>query len=454
MRTRSYEPSETLPIGDLSLLSSFVCQLRLQDVPEAATRKAKSCVLDIIGSLLAGARSRAGAIARAFASRGAQEPEATLAGHPDRVLLQNAAWGNGLMASALDVDDGHRRATGHPGAVVVPAALAIAEFARASGHDVLEAVISGYETAIRIGAGLFSHTGVLSGSGHWASVGAAAACSKLLGLDAEKTRAALGIASTAAPVAAPKILRDGEDWPMTKECVGWGAMTGLTAALLAERGFSGPSLLRGIGKDVLCDLGETYRIEEVYFKPYPSCRWTHPPVDAALELKDRHDIDPSEIESVSVSTFARAAILSYPAPRTAESAQFSIPFTVAAALARGRLTVREMDESQLDDPDILRLAARVRIEHEEEFDALYPEAIAAKVTIHLVDGTSRSARVDVPRGNYKNPLSPEELLHKFHELAEYGMLDAERRETLAARVLGLEDVADVSEIMRCLAGRA
>jgi 2-methylcitrate dehydratase PrpD len=452
VRAASYEPREALPIGDLSQFARFLCHFDLQDVPGDAVSKAKVCLLDALGCMIAGAQTRTGRIARDYAGRGVQEGEASLTGCSRRVLVQNAAFGNGVMASALDADDGHRQATGHPGAVIIPAALAVAESTGASGSRLVESLVCGYETAIRIGAALFSSSGVLRGSGHWGSVGAAAACGKILGLDEAKMTAALGIASSSAPAAPPKILREGENWPMTKECVGWGSNAGVSASLLAQQGFSGPTLLRGIQEDACDDLGVVFRIRDVYFKPYPSCRWTHPAVDAALELKRRWDIAGEDVAAVCVSTFARAGLLSYIRPRTVESAQFSIPFTIGAALALGSVSVHELTESQLDNPAILHVAERVRIEHRAEFDALFPEAIPAEVTVTLRDGARFAARVDVPKGSPGNPMDLEAILAKFRELATYGKVSSEQQGRIVRAVLQAESAEDLSDITGPLRG--
>jgi 2-methylcitrate dehydratase PrpD len=447
---RSYEPEEKLAIGDLMRISEFVCSLRLEDISERVVEKVKACLLDALGSMIAGSQTRVGRIARDFASRGIQQQEATVIGSDARVLLQNAAFANGVMASAYDVDDGHRGATGHPGAVIIPAALAIGEYRKASGRELVEALIGGYEIAIRIGESLYSEAGELNGSGRWASVGAAAACSKLLGLDEQTTTQALGTAATFAPVAAPKILRENEAWPMTKESSGWGAMVGLCAALLSEQGLSGPTLLRGLNNAVLTDLGASYKIEQVYFKPYPSCRWTHCAIEAALILKRRHNIQESDIASVRVSTFRRALILSYLRPDTIESAQFSIPFTVGAALALGGVTTNEIAEPQLSNPRILEMADKVHLEHRAEFDVLYPEAVPAEVTIELVDGSNFTKRLDVPKGHFSRSMSRAERLSKFKALSEVQFMNAQKRGLIISHVECLEKSRDISQIMACM----
>lgn len=446
----SYEPEEKPAIGDLTRISEFLCSLRLEDISKRVVEKVKACLLDALGSMIAGSQTRVGRIAQNFASRGIQQQEATVVGSDVRVLLQNAAFANGVMASAYDVDDGHRRAAGHPGTVIIPAALSIGEYRNASGRDLVEALIGGYETAIRIGESLYSQTGEVKGSGRWASVGAAAACSKLLGLDEQTTTRALGIAATFAPVAPPKILRENEAWPMTKESCGWGAMVGLCAALFSEQGLSGPTLLQGLSNDLLTDLGVSYKIEQVYFKPYPSCRWTHCAIEAALILKQRQNIQASEITAVRVSTFRRALNLSYLRPDTIESAQFSIPFTVGAALVLGSVTTNEIAESQLSNPRILEMADKVHLEHRAEFDALFPEAIPAEVTIELVDGSSFTKRLDVPKGHFSRPMSRADRLSKFEALSDVWFMNTQNRSLLVSYVAHLENVKDLSQITACM----
>jgi 2-methylcitrate dehydratase PrpD len=447
MVTRSPEPLNSLNYGDLAKAAQFLCALKLKDLDKDVIEKAKLCILDVLGSMLAGSLTKAGRIARSFSSRGLQSPEATVIGGDAKVSLQNAAFANAVMGSAYDIDDGHRRAAGHPGATIISAALAVAEKSGCSGEELIESLVGGYEIALRIGESLYLATRQVYGSGRWASVGAAAACCKLLGLDEQLTSSALGIANTFSPVVPPKVLKESESWPMTKEGAGWGAMVGLSAALLSQQGFVGPTLARDLSHELLVTLGKAYEIRNVYFKPYPSCRWTHCAIEAALELKQHYNFRSSQIKSVKVSTFRRALALSFTRPSTIESAQFSIPFTVGAALAVGRMSIDEVAEEQLDNSEILNIAGKVTLEHNEGYDKLFPEAIPAEVTIGLVNGDTFTKRKDVPKGNPRRPMSRSEMLEKFRMLASRFPLSTNTIETIVSTVTELENCKDVSALL-------
>ena len=220
-----------------------------------------------------------------------------------------AAWANAVLANVLDYDDGHRLTKGHPGAMIVPGLLALAEARDARVVELLEAIVVGYEIAVRAGVELHRRDSAYHASGAWGALGVAAAAARLLGLDRTATRHALGLAEYHGPIA--PIMRSCADPAMTKDACDLGARIGVESALLAQGGYTGCAsfLLDGLAPD----LGTRWPIDENYLKDHPCCRWSQGGIRAALEL---HGPDPATVERIEVRTFAAADGLSKGVPAT------------------------------------------------------------------------------------------------------------------------------------------
>ncbi|MBI4013258.1 MAG: MmgE/PrpD family protein [Candidatus Rokubacteria bacterium] len=438
-------------------IAKFVADTPFEAIPPGALARARSCLVDTLGAALGGSRLRAGRIAVALVEAEAGAGVATVLTARRKAAISQAAFANAVLASALDVDDGHYGAVGHPGAPVIPPALATAEARRRSGRELLGAVVVGYEIAIRAGEVLNARVGVRSyGSGTPGAYGAAAAVARLLGLDAGRTAHALGIARCHLPVST---VWDSVPYgAMVKESIGWGAITGTVAALLAEQGFTGPETVldephHRAESDLapLDDLGARYRVTEAYVKRFPACLMTHAAIDATLALRNRLDAEQDGIAGVTVWSQRAALALTDPAPRSPEGAQYSIPYTVAAALVDGVMGVDQLLDERLDDRRIRDLAARVEVRHDPRLDAVYPARRSARVTIRTVGGRTYEKEVRVLHGSSEDPLTADEVDAKFLALAE-PVVGKER----AARALGIlrevEAHRDLSPLWQALAG--
>ncbi|MEJ7568075.1 MAG: MmgE/PrpD family protein [Gaiellaceae bacterium] len=263
---------------------AFIHDLTWNDVPEDVRERVRLLQRDIVAVSLAGRETPAARIAADHATEQHPGCAATALVDGRRLSATGAAWANGVLANALDFDDGHRLVKGHPGANVVPAALAVAEAAGATVEEYLTAVVVGYEVALRAGLLLHARSGEYHGSGAWGAVGAAAASARLLRLDADRTGHALGFAEYHAPLA--PIMRSVAEPAMTKDACGWGAMLGVSSAHLAARGYTALECTL-VGDDV----GALWHLRDVYVKPFPCCRWSHPAIQAALELRLEHAFD-------------------------------------------------------------------------------------------------------------------------------------------------------------------
>jgi len=436
-----------------SKLVSFVCQLDPEALPGAIQDQAVRCVLDLVGVAIAGTRTPMAQISARFAHEQFAPGSATVIGSGNSLSVAGATWVNGASASALDMDDGHRMAMGHPGACVIPAALAIAERTGASGKEFLAALVAGYEVAVRASAARVPwYKDKMYSTGIWGVFGATAAAGKLLGLDEAALQSALGIAGSHGSFP-PGGLQSNH--AMVKETIAWSGMTGVSAALLARENFVGPAdfldysgrwdtsaLVAGLG-----DLGES-AILKTYFKPYAVCRWSHAAVDGVLELKHRHQLRVDEIESVKVDTFWEVTRLTNDQPSNTIAAQFSIQFALAVALLYDRIGPDEVSDAHIRDPAILSLARKVRVSVDDALDRQFPAKTMARVTMHTGRGDF-STTVEYPRGNPENPLSDAELEAKFRLLTQ-GLISEERSDKLRIAIRDLPEARNVMALTHSL----
>ncbi len=387
----------------------FVRDLDWSDVPVAISSRVTSLLRDFAAVSLAGRVTPTAQIAADYAVAQHAGESATVLLDGRRASAPGAAFANGVLANALDFDDGHRLVKGHPGANVVPAALAAAEDVGASREDLLAAIVVGYEIAIRAGIDLHARSSEYHASGAWGALGAAAAAARLLGLDELQTRHSLGLAEYHAPIA--PILRSVGDPAMTKDACGWGAFIGVSSALLARDGFTATaSELVGKGTD----LGQRWCVGEVYVKEFPCCRWSHPAIAASLALGAGAQ---GEIVRASVRTFAEAAAIARCPPATTEEAQYSLVWPVAVALAHGGFSVDDVLEPGLSDPASVELVSRIEVEVDPALSSEFPARRLASVVVETSDGGSYSSEPTEPPGEADDPRWAEIVAAKFERFA-------------------------------------
>lgn len=392
--------------------------------------------MDLVASAVAGARSEAAVIARGCARRLGGPGEAAVWFGGGNRQPAYAAFANSAAASALDLDDGHRAAGGHPGAAVIPAVLAVAQETRAEWPEVLAALVAGYEVGVRVSAARdFSSLDTLA-TGRWCAYGVAAAAGRLRKLTASEAAQAMAVAG----VLSPGLSAAGYSKVMgnhAKEGIPWSTLTGLWAAELAAGGFTGPlDLLDHRGyfdpDRITAGLGEGFRIEDTYFKPYACCRWIHGALDGVLHLMAAHGLAAGDIRAIEVHTFERALRLNnYPDPDSVESAQYSLPFCVAAVAIEGARGLLPLRESRLHRPDIVALAERVSLHADGDLDRMFPERTAARVVVR-----TGSKAVEMvchhPLGDPANPMDWGMLIGKFKQLAQGILTETQCRDIVQA----------------------
>ena len=353
-----------------------------------------------------------------------------------RAPYQYAALANGTSAHSLELDDVHNEASLHPGVAVFPAAFATCEMTGADGKKCIEAVVAGYEVTVRLGK-------ALTPSGHYAQgfhptgtcgvFGAAVAASKILGLDEGQMLSSMGIAGSQA-AGSMEFLRDGT-W--TKRFhPGWAAHSRLIAALLAKRGFIGPStilegrngFLHGYSKSsdaskILEGLGDSYHVLTTSIKPHACCRYKQAPIDGVLQIMEENRLKPDEVEKVTLGILKTGfPIIVTPEeskynPLSVVDAQFSMPFGAAIAVLYGKASLDEYTLEKINAPRVREMMNKVSCVEDPELDKVYPKQWPATAEIVTRDGKSYSAKVDYPKGDPENPLSWDELIDKVNELA-------------------------------------
>jgi len=445
--------------------SAWAAAVSVASLPRPVVARAKALVLDLLGNIVRARHDAEStpALLAAVRALGLCGGTATVFGDPARYTPAGAALMNGALAHSLDFDDTHAAGSLHPGAPVIPAALAGAEMAGAHGADLIAGIVAGYEAACRLALALPASDHYDRGFHPTATCGAlggAVAAARVFGLDGKGVESALGIALSEA-AGSLQFLVNGA-WTKRFQ-VGWAAMAGLAAATLAREGFRGAAeaiegrhgFLRAYAPSprperVLEGLGESFELMATAVKPYPSCRYGHAAIDAALALRAEHGLRAEEITAVTVHLPAKGMLLiGAPAERKAEPAnvvdgQFSGPFVVAVALATGAMGWESY--ALLSDPTVRALARRVRCIEDPEIEAEFPANMAGRTTVETPRGTF-SAKVVVPKGEPGNFLTEAELAAKFHGLAD-AILSAPRAAALAEAVLSLETAADVAALTR------
>jgi 2-methylcitrate dehydratase PrpD len=455
-------------MGVTSELSAFSAGITLADLPPEVVERARFLVLDLVGNIVRARHDAESTPPMLAAARaiGVAAGNSGVFGDAARYTPAGAAFLNGALAHSLDFDDTHAAGSLHPGAPVIPAALAAGEMAGASGADVLAAIVAGYEVTCRIALALPAAEHYNRGfhpTATCGAFGAAAAAGRVLGLPASTIESALGIALSQC-AGSLQFLANGA-WTKRFQ-VGWAAMSGLVAAGLAREDFKGASealegrhgFMRAYAPNpnperALEGLGQVYELMNTAVKPYPSCRYGHAGIDAALMLRAELDLKPEEIVSVTYGlSNAGMLLVGLPPekkanPQNIVDGQFSGPFVLACALATG--TMGWDSYRLLGDPAIRGLLPKIRCEHDPEIEAEAPRNMSGRITL-MARGKTFTKTVIVPRGEPANFLTEAELRAKFAGLAD-AVLGAERSARLADAVLAIGSASDVSALMRLAA---
>ena len=427
---------------------------------------ARMALLDTLGCGLYGAIQPWGKILREQIEHEGSRGKATLFGSQQTVAPSRAALANGTASHGFELDDIIQGALVHPGACVVPAALAVAEETGAPGERLLLAIIAGYETMSRVGwaLGAEHNTRGFHTTGVAGPIAAAVAVGVVLGLPRDAVLSAIGIACSSA--GGIKAFTQGSGGMVKRMHAGRAAETGVLACELAQRGFTGPlagvdghfGLLEVIGGtdtavNALTDkLGEDYAISRVWVKAYPCCGLIHSVSNAIETIKLESALTPADVKRIVVHTSKRAVEHNGdPNPQEAMAAQYSIPYCAGAAVVKNPRDPAAFDNTALADPEIRRVSRLTQLRIDEKLDALYPAHFAARVEIELNNARQFEQTMIDPHGTASDACDAAEIEAKFRLLAK-PVADAGRTDRVIGAVRDLRGESSVAGLSAALHG--
>lgn len=443
-----------------SEFSIFATATGYDDLSVEVVTEAKNRILDLIGVALGGYGLDFSQMVMKYVIETGGKPEATVILAGGKYPACNAAFANAVCSHALDLDDCHRFAGYHPGAPVIPSALAACEMCGASTKELIAGVVIGYEISIRVAKAInpshlrrgFHTTGTVG------TFGAAAAAGKIMGLTTEEMRSAFGIAGH---------LGSGLiQFTMTKPMnPAKAAMCGLMSAIFARKGAKGAStifegkngFLQAVSDEVHMDiftqdLGKIYEISRTSYKLHACCRHIHGPIDAALRICGQNGIRAADISRVSVESYPVALQIctKITQPDDISTAKFSMPFSLALAISKGDANPDKYSTVNIRDKEIQDLATRIEVSSNRKWESLYPGKRGVTVTIFTTDGIAYSDSLDLAKGEPENPLSLEELFDKFHLNATRVLTD-HKALLLREKIMNLENLS-IEEVTEMIAG--
>ncbi len=433
----------------------FITGHNLTDTPPEALEKTKASIMDYVGVTLAGTTDPASAIVRKTVKAMGGAPQAGVWGSDLKTSVNLAAMANGTAAHALDYDDTNPVMMAHPSLQLLPALFALGEYRHAAGEEVINAYVIGYEVGARLGKTLNPFL-VMNG---WFPVGPlgtmmqTAACSRLLGLDQELVRMALGIAASLASglrcnsgsMAKPLVAGTSASNAILAVSLAAEGMTANQDVLEAQFGFVqnfGCKDEKKLGAEVE-SLGQSFEMLEsgMSYKLHPCCAGTHASIDCALEALASSPIDPDEIEHIKVSVSSGVKfLLIHPRPTTVAEAKFSLEYCVARAILDRGVGQEQFTQAKIDDPALVSLIAKVKPDYQNHFST------AVEVEITIKDGKRLSSNLETARGMPGSPLSRDELERKFRQCAGSFLSDGQTDSTLE-RLAHFERVNDVADFV-------
>ncbi|MGE7920919.1 MmgE/PrpD family protein [Viridibacillus sp. NPDC093762] len=434
-------------MGFSNQIANYIVGLTYEQLPKEVVTFTKRCILDYYASALKGRDGVPIQMINELIREMGGTPQATTVTNVKNSVL-NVALLNGAASHIIELDDIHKASIVHAATVVMPAAIAVAEWKRHSGKDLITAIVAGYEVAYRVGETVSpSHYYYFHNTATCGTFGATAAVAKLLKLNENQIVDALGSAGTQAAGLWEFI----EDGAMSKQLhPGKAAMHGVLSCLLAQKGFTGAKKIlegsRGFFEamseqhDVskMTDgLGDSFKIIENSFKIHASCRHTHHVMDLLVEYHKGHNVNLKAIKKIVISTYKVALdITDNPSPDTIYAAKFSIQFCAALALITGSGSYHAFTEQILHDPTIRAIVEKIVVQVDEKVDAAYPEEWGTNLSIHFNDGSIYKAKTSYPVGDPENPVSTDALVEKFMTLTNN--LPFEQRVQIVKTILNLE----------------
>jgi 2-methylcitrate dehydratase PrpD len=457
-------------------LAANVASLRYEEIPDTVVDTTKKIILDTLGAIIGGSGAGAGVkeVVDLVKAGGGTE-ESSVIGYNLKTNAWSAAFATGAMAHALDYDDVHDDAFTHPSSSTVPAALAVAERKHSGGKEFITAMALGDDLHCRLAYSL-SRIGDPVRQGLWmpplvlGGFAAAAVAARLLELDQERIVNAFGITLTRTGGPLEIVLDPG---PLRGLYAAFPAMTGVLSALMAHQGIPGiktcfegkaglyNTYFRGIydRESLIRDLGRVFEGAGVSFKPWPSCRFTNPYVDATLQIVKEQNVLPDQIMEIRAGYEAENVknccepIAARQRPQTPPEAKLSLPFTIAMAAALRKMEIGDFSPENIKSQALLDLARKVIPRYDPGLKSDSKTMLPAVVEIVTLDGRVFSRRVDLVYGHPDNPMSWEDLIRKFKDCASYSAtaIPEGKIDRVVEEIMRLEHVQDMREIIDLVA---
>ena len=445
-------------------LAKFVAELKYENLPQDVISRAKDLVLDHVGAMMGCSTLPWSKIIYEYVRDwGSCKQESTIVGYGGKTKVENAVFANSSFAHGFEIDDAYIPAQSHPGCIVIPSALAMGERESITGKELILAVVAGYEVMGRINKAIVPSCmikGFHAATSVTGPFGAAAVAGKILHFDPDLMVNALSIAGSHASGLTEYSHGGGS---VKRMHAGMAAHGGIRAALIAQKGVTGPAAILE-GRHGFCQafadeynlheitdkLGTEFRVVMgVCIKAYCACGGMHSAIDAMLKLVAAHDIRADDVAVIIMGTNRQS--ISHLAAEISDitSAQFSAAFGLALTLIRGSNWFDDYTEETIRDQKILNLAKKVTMEIDPEVERDFPAKRAARVTVKLKNGTAYQEKVDYCKGLPQNPLTRKELEQKFRGLAS-AVADKDRVEEIISVVHGLEKQNDTSALISLL----
>jgi 2-methylcitrate dehydratase len=446
-------------------ISQFVSKLKFDDLPSEVVYQVKRFLLDSIGCAFGGWETEDVQIQHELHANMGGIKEASVWVSGAKLPMVNATLINSLLIRALDYNDIYwEEDPSHP-SDIIPAAISPAETLGKNGKDVITAIALAYEFEQRMCE--FAHPGIRERKWHHATLTGFVSpivAGKILDLNIDEMVNAIGISGshtcTLGAVTAGKLTK------MKNTVDPLAVQAGVMATLLAKKGYSGPEHVID-GKEGLIDtfgpefelnlltdkLGKDWRILRCSMKAYAAEALTHSPISAVLKIIKENEISQSNISEIFVKTVSRAAdILSDPSkykPTTKETADHSLPYCLAAAVIDGMVTPAQFKENKLKDPKIWELMPKIKVVAEPELEDLFPRLKATEVTVNTKSGENYKLRIDYPKGDYRDPMSEEELLNKFDSMV-IEKVGQKKRDQIVEYIMTLEKQKNIKDFTELL----
>ena len=443
-------------------LADWAASVRYEDLPADVVNECKRYLLDSVGCALGGLLQHDCQIAMEVLDEIAAAGPATVLGTGKRLDVASAALANALLIRVMDYNDIYwQQDPSHP-SDIIPAALAMAERQGLGGRDLMVGIAIAYELEQRLCE--VSFPGIREVGWHHATLTAVASpavAGRMLGLGGEQIQHAMGI--SASRHCTPGSVTAGKLTMMKNTVDPMATQSGVLAALLAEKGYTGPEHVLD-GKegfshvihtdwkwDVLTEgLGDSWRILNCGMKSFPTEALTHAPISATLDLVREHDLAPDDIAEVRIRSLARAAdILADPTkydPRSKETADHSLPYCIAAAVVDRRVTPTQFEMDRIMAPEIRAQLNKVKVTADAEIEAAFPKLQKVAVTVVTTDGRELEKKLDYPKGDPRNPMTDGELDVKFDALAA-PICSPARMAAMKSALRDADSAATVTELM-------